>query len=42
MLEDGLEDVENLIEPEKEELKDVLLADIVSDNVWRKLFTDCK
>ena len=33
MLEDGLEDVENLANPEKEELKDALLADIVSDNI---------
>ena len=33
MLEDGLEDVENLANPEKEELKDALLADAVSYNV---------
>ena len=33
MLEDGLEDVENIANPEKEELKDALLADAVSDNV---------
>ena len=33
MLEDGLEDVENLANLEKEELKDALLADAVSDNI---------
>ena len=36
MLEDGLEDVENLIDLEKEELKDTLLADMVSDNEGAK------
>ena len=33
MLDDGLEDVESLANPEKEELNDALLADTVSDNV---------
>ena len=33
MLEHGWEDVENLIEPEKEELKDAMLADAVSYNM---------
>ena len=36
ILEDGLEDVENLIDSEKEELKDALLADLVSDKVGTK------
>ena len=36
MLEDGLEEVENLIDPDKEELKDVLLADTASDNIGAK------
>ena len=36
MLEDGLEDVENLMDPEKEELKDTLLADTASDNIGAK------
>ena len=34
MLEDGLEDVENLMDPEKEKLKDAMkLADVTSDNI---------
>ena len=34
MLEDGLEDVENLMDPEKERLKDAMkLADVTSDNI---------
>ena len=34
MLEDRLEDVENLIDPEKEKLKDAMkLADVTSDNI---------
>ena len=36
MLEDGLEDVENLIDSEKEELKNALLADAVSDKIGAK------
>ena len=34
MLEDGLENIENLMDPEKEILKDVMkLADVASDNI---------
>ena len=33
VLEDGLQNIKDLADPEKEELKDALLADAVSDNI---------
>ena len=39
MMEDGLEDVENLMDPEKEKQRDAMkLADVTSDNIGKNYF----